>query len=151
MTRKTFHCDRDGIRVEGHVSKTAALKAWIATRDAFAKVAAECRPWVFARAGHVLTVAPQPYWWEYTIVRPDSDGVINATCYFGAESQVKAIAAGLGALAHNVWARECPDDAAMFDDMVRAACMLPSELTYEREQFLRDVEFCRAHAIAETA
>jgi hypothetical protein len=149
MARKTFYMDKHGIRVDGCANKTEARKAWVAKRDAFARVAAECRPWVFAYAGHVLVVAPLPEGWEYTIVRPsDPAGVRHASCYFNAALQCEAIAQGLAALAQNVWTRECPDDGAMWDDMVACARMRGDEIANQRYEFLHVVEFWRAHPIA---
>lgn len=147
--KKTYHHEQDGIRVDGCANKTDARKAWEAKRAEFAKVSAECRPWVFNYRGHVCIVAPLVDGWEYTIVSPDTrEGLRSASCYYGAASQVAAIADALGALAQNVWTREVADDAAMFDDMVKAARMFPAEIAYQRDNFLHVVAHWRAHVIA---
>lgn len=113
--RKTHYFEQDGIRVDGHATKTEARKAWETTRDAFAKAAAESRPWIFHYAKHVVVVAPLPSGWEYTIVRPDDkQALLHASCYFGAANQVAAIVQALGALVQSIWTRECLDDGVLF-------------------------------------
>ena len=148
--KKTHSIERLGIRVEGHANKTAAQKAWEAKRDYFCDVATACRPWLFAWQGYVCLVAPSADGWEYTIINPQQPdaGYLRPQCYYGADSQIAAIAEALGALAQRAWHASINDDAAWFDRMLQAARVTQHEAQKERENFLHLAAFWRTHKAA---
>lgn len=147
MSRKTVYIERQGIRVEA-ANKTEAEAAWKAARDSFVSRAVES-PFVFVWQGAVLVVSATAHGWHYGItVLAEKSGVQRAICYYDAESQTAAIAVGLGAMAQRLWNRSVVDDAEYFDSMVKAAGLYESEVKRQREDFLRVVEFWRAHPVA---
>lgn len=147
MSRKTVYIERQGIRVEA-TNKTEAESAWKAARDSFVSRAVES-PFVFSWRNGVLVVSAITHGWQYGVIVPaEKSGVQRASCYYDAESQTAAIAVGLGAMAQRLWNRSVVDDAEYFDSMVKAAGLYESEVKRQREDFLRVVEFWRAHPVA---
>jgi hypothetical protein len=148
---KSFYIDRLGIRVEGHRNVTEARKAWEAERDHFVDRATACEPWIFVWRGHVTIVQVKPHrdTWSYSIVGPGtSEGRHHPSCYYGASSQIAAIAVALGALAQHAWTRDVADDAAFFDELLIAARVTAHEARGERDNFLHVAAHWRAHQAA---
>lgn len=148
MARKTYYMEQDGIRSNGHATKTDARKAWAAIRDDFAKRSAECGVWTFAIEGYVCIVSPLPEGWQYWVITPKRRGVIGAACYYNAPSQVHAICSALGALAQSMWTREIIDDGEWFDNLAKLARIHPNEIAEERANFVHVTEFWRSHPVA---
>lgn len=150
MTRKTYSMEKDGIYVTGHTSKSAAQKAWIEARDTFVKRAAECGVWSMSYNGWSVTVSPLPSGsWQYVIAGGlIANGVKIGDCYFGADTQVQAIAVGVNALAQRMWDRSVPDDAEYYDAIVATARLRPEEARNGRSDFLYCAEHWRAHPVA---
>ena len=85
------------------------------------------------------------------MVTPEHSGVRHASCYFGAQSQIAAIAVGLGAMAQAMWSRDIPDDAEFFTELATVARVSLHEARAEYDNFRHVTAFWRAHPVPAAA
>jgi hypothetical protein len=147
MPRKTYKMEKLGIYVDGCPNKTDAKKAWEAKRDQWCERSTTCPPHAFSYGRIVCIVSPRVYDWEYTIIDTACHaGVRTPSCMYRAESQVKAIAAAVSAVAQWAWSRQDSDetsDAELFDRIAKAAGLRDGEAKSERSDFIYLGSRCR--------